>query len=368
MIIPIPIPVALLSLLLIASLPEPLWARSLPKNLLVAYQSWSECDDAVLTHVQNGANVVIWFAVNLHADESGGPSISGGPNRTCVEEMIVKLDDLGFGRDDVTHLISVGGWDSPHPDTTFTAEQYAEAFETFSGGLYDGLDWDLEGNDSLTAPSNFFSADCLRLMADLSTVLSDRGYIVSMAPPESYLDVQSSSFSKFVNLTYPSDSLWPPPTFSYHGRNAYVVALALAPDAFDFVSIQIYETKSHAAYNTSILGTPQDEYAVEYFRRLLTEPFVVDFSGDKDFGYLGAVNIHIPLASKVVIGLISAGGIGGPITATNATNAYRSVDADPSVNGNVRGFMYWCIGDDKDGELPLILNEVLGIREGRRVR
>ena len=197
---------------------------------MVAYQSWSECDDNLYTAVENGVNVVIWFAVNLVADsETGKATLSGGPNRTCVEEKQAKLDSNGYG--DVVHLISVGGWDAAHPDTSFSAEQYFEAFEAFSDGLYAGLDWDLEGNDNESSPNNFFTADCINLIGDLSTLLHDAGYVVSMAPPESYFDMQTSEFSKYVNLTYPED-VWPDvdPQFQYHGRNSYVAAYALNPE------------------------------------------------------------------------------------------------------------------------------------------
>ena len=64
---------------------------------------------------------------------------------------------MGFGRDKVKHLISIGGWDAAHPDTTHTAEEYFTAWESFSDGLYDGLDWDLEGNDNLQSEWNYFS-------------------------------------------------------------------------------------------------------------------------------------------------------------------------------------------------------------------
>ena len=249
-------------------------ASNLPfEKFMVAYQSWSECDENVFTAVEKGVNVVIWFATNLVSDSDGNAAMVGGPNRTCVEDKIAQLGDMGYGG--VKHLISVGGWDASHPNTTHSgeskrgakrrasnaisshencalvlsykrhllrnqrsnphpsfqpfsrfasliaAEEYAEAFETFSDGLYDGLDWDLEGNDALTSPWNYFSRPCLDLMADLSKLLHDKGYIVSMAPPESYLDIQTTEFSKFVNLTYPSDDWDVDPPFSYHGHNTY---------------------------------------------------------------------------------------------------------------------------------------------------
>ena len=59
----------------------------LPPNLSRRRQ-WGECDDNVYTTVQNGANVIIWFATNLASDEDGNAAITGGPNRDCVVEKI----------------------------------------------------------------------------------------------------------------------------------------------------------------------------------------------------------------------------------------------------------------------------------------
>jgi hypothetical protein len=322
------------------------------ENILVAYQSWSECDNATITAVESGVNVIIWFATNLETDEEGNAALQGGPNHTCVEGMIGKLSDMGYGRDKVKHLISVGGWDAPHPDTSNSAEEYAEAFEVFSDGLFDGLDWDLEGNDSLTAEWNYFSKECLDLMANLSRILHDRGYIVSLAPPESYLDIQTTAFSKFVNLTYPDDDWGDDPPFSYHGHNTYAYPLVKEPTAFDFVSIQIYETKSHASYNTTVLGTPQVDYMRAYIKSLVEEGVTVDFTTDDDFNELGVQKLTI---NKVIVGLISAGGVGGPITAVNASKAFAGLKE--GGERNIDGFFYWCIGDDKDGSLPKILSE-----------
>ncbi|GMI42625.1 hypothetical protein TrCOL_g4590 [Triparma columacea] len=319
-------------------------------KILVAYQSWSECDNATITAVENGVNVVIWFATNLDSDEEGNAVLTGGPNHTCVEGKIAQLAGMGYGRDKVKHLISVGGWDAPHPDTSNTAEEYAEAFEVFSGGLFDGLDWDLEGNDSLTAKWNYFSKECLELMADLSKILHDRGYIISMAPPESYLDIQTTAFSKYVNLTYPDDDWGDDPPFSYHGHNVYSYPLAKEPDAFDFVSIQIYETKSHASYNTTVLGVPQVDYMTSYIKSLVEEGVTVDFTTDEDFKELGVQKIKM---NKIIVGLISAGGVGGPITAANASKVFAELEE----GSNIDGFFFWCIGDDKDGSLPKVLGE-----------
>ena len=79
---------------------------------MAAYQSWSECDDNVYATVQNGANIIIWFAAGLTSDAEGNAQISGGPSRECVIDKINTLESMGFGRDKVKHLISIGGWDA----------------------------------------------------------------------------------------------------------------------------------------------------------------------------------------------------------------------------------------------------------------
>ena len=40
-------------------------------------------------------------------------------------------------------------------------------------GLFDGLDWDLEGNDDLTSPWNVFSVACLNLAGEFSAKLKE---------------------------------------------------------------------------------------------------------------------------------------------------------------------------------------------------
>jgi accessory colonization factor AcfC len=43
----------------------------LPDKLLIGYANWGECDDKIIQAVENGVNVVIWFAINLVTDENG---------------------------------------------------------------------------------------------------------------------------------------------------------------------------------------------------------------------------------------------------------------------------------------------------------
>jgi hypothetical protein len=102
------------------------------------------------------------------------------------------------GLDDVVHLVSIGGWNSPHPDTRFTAEQWwaewarwnkdevarpAMGWEGFAG-----FDWDIEGNDDGAHHGNVFSLASLDLMGAMSVLAKRDGLIVAMAPAQSYLD------------------------------------------------------------------------------------------------------------------------------------------------------------------------------------
>ena len=70
-------------------------------------------------------------------------------------------------------------------------------FATFNrrlGGLFDGIDWDLEGNDDRQAPTARFTIDTLDVMADFSVCAKAQlGLSVSLAPAESYLDALGPS-------------------------------------------------------------------------------------------------------------------------------------------------------------------------------
>ena len=160
---------------------------TLPEKLIVGYASWGECDPKIVSSAQEGVNVIIWFALNLiSSGEEGGlqkAKFVGGPDLNCVADIQKQLDDLGLGEETV-HLISVGGWDAPHLNTDYSPSQVYAAFEEYDRmNLFDGVDWDLEGNDDLESESNIFTIECLNLMGDFSTLLHDNGYFVSMAPP-----------------------------------------------------------------------------------------------------------------------------------------------------------------------------------------
>ena len=84
------------------------YAAVLPDKLLIGYASWSECDDKIITAVEDGVNVVMWFAINLLSNSSTGePLITGGPDLECVKNVQQTLKSKNLP---TTHIISIGGW------------------------------------------------------------------------------------------------------------------------------------------------------------------------------------------------------------------------------------------------------------------
>jgi hypothetical protein len=159
----------------------------LPEKLIVGYANWNECerdrcspsgeawyslpplycafltgDEKIVDAVKQGVNVVMWFSINLAVSPNGKPTITNGPDMDCVADRVKEIAALGLP---TVHLISIGGWNSPHPDTSISA---AEAYEYWNywnrhiaarpekGFLgFDGFDWDIEGKLSLFASEHF---------------------------------------------------------------------------------------------------------------------------------------------------------------------------------------------------------------------
>lgn len=123
--------------------------RKLPEgNLIVGYANWNQCDEKIMDAVVQGVNVVIWFSINLLVDEHGRPRVENGPDMKCVASMVKRIRDMGL---ECVHLISVGGWNSPHPDTTNSAEVVFQAWHEWNTVTiadptqgffgFDGFDW-----------------------------------------------------------------------------------------------------------------------------------------------------------------------------------------------------------------------------------
>ena len=113
----------------------------LPVKLIVTYvySCAGPSDTAkVVSGVQNGVNVVIWFAVDLSADSTGAPAIGHDQaqtkiqNFTCVAETVAQLETLSLP---TVNMVSIGGWNAPHPDTRWTGRQWFEVFHRWNADL-----------------------------------------------------------------------------------------------------------------------------------------------------------------------------------------------------------------------------------------
>jgi hypothetical protein len=192
--------------------------RPLPSKVIVGYTT-ARChhdddepdNDYVYTAVRQGVNVVIWAFYTQF-------------NVSCLQRTIQELDRRGF--DDTLHLTSLGGWNGPHLNAsqTTTADDFYQQWKQTVGDFVHGIDIDLEGNDQLSSPLNFMSTKELDRVGTLIELAKADGYIITMAPPQSYFDIHTSEFSQFLNLTDPNRS-WHS-DFSYFGRNLYAYWMA----------------------------------------------------------------------------------------------------------------------------------------------
>lgn len=158
--------------------------RELPEIVLIGYGS--SCEN-VRRGVQSGVNVVIWSFLDIvasddhHALKSEAISrsrrdgeeneIASGKVQTnldlkAIRKLIEDLDNSGYGH--VVHLVSFGGWNGPHLDARLSAVEWYSTFRREVGDIFHGIDWDLEGNDNLDNPRNFFTLDCLEKIGAIS--------------------------------------------------------------------------------------------------------------------------------------------------------------------------------------------------------
>jgi chitinase len=327
----------------------------LPEKLLVGYANWNQCDDSIVRAVEDGVNVIIWFSINL----ADGPAITNGPDMDCVANISKTLRDKKL---DVVHLISIGGWNSPHPSTRHSAEETFNHWHDWntkvaarpaSGFLgFDGIDWDIEGNDDLGSKLNVFSPATLDLMGEFSRMAKRAGYVVAMAPAESYLDPSTSAFSLRLTHNY-EEWMDLQPGFTYHGRNIYGYLIAKYGDTmlydgssstiiptFDFVTVQLYEGYSHAMFAMGLQGVPATEYLPKLVDRL-EEGWKINFSEEPDIN-LENQKVSIP-SSRLVLGLANGWAGDGKFLFLSA----QQVDAaHKAMHGKVRGYAFWNILDE----------------------
>jgi len=252
-------------------------------KIIAAYQDWSQCNQSqTLQAVEDGVNLVIWFAINLGSSGVGSgkqPNISGGPDLDCVATVVKHIRDKGYT--DVPHIISVGGWDAPHPDTSFSGQQWFSAWQKWNENVvarpslgwegFDGFDWDIEGVDTYQAKDNTFTLQLMDLIGTMSTAAKEAGYVVTMAPMESTMNPQSMYFSTGMNNVYYDWEEWKESNsspFPYHALNQCAYIYAKYPDAFDLIMYQQYESLTHFNFAIQILGKDPSAVLDDYVRRL----------------------------------------------------------------------------------------------------
>ena len=123
---------------------------TLPEGpIIAAWQNWGTCNETqTLRAVERGVNVVFWFSTNLVKD-GGQPKVTGPiPDLNCVARVRQQIQEKQLP---TAHLITIGGWDAPHPEDSFTGAEWFQAWHAWNQALpmpFDGFDWDLEGNSA----------------------------------------------------------------------------------------------------------------------------------------------------------------------------------------------------------------------------
>mmetsp|Transcript_22025 Transcript_22025/g.46455 ORF Transcript_22025/g.46455 Transcript_22025/m.46455 type:complete len:405 (-) Transcript_22025:136-1350(-) len=372
--------------------------RDIPEKVLIGYAG-DYYENARKAVVEDGVNIVIWSFVNIVAandnqeilpdgalfstqrrafsnvpDNAYDPQqrlkttavVKTGLDMGKIKDLIEELDGGGYSH--VLHLASFGGWDGPHLDPSLSAQEWYNGWtNSIASDVFHGIDWDIEGSDDRMSPNNEFTIDCLEKMGDISRLMHNDGYVVTMAPPQSYLNVNDSNFSRYVNLTF-SNRRWHN-NFGNFGSNVYAYILAKYGDYIDLVSIQFYESYSDAAMAVYHDGVAADDYIFSYVYDIVVQKqskFYVDFSQDAALN-MESQYVEMPL-SKLVIGLSN----GWALTPSNLNKvlyispeeckeAYLRLKNSDQGDLTPRGFMFWTINDrgSQDVYLARGINEFL---------
>ena len=327
---------------------------------------YSHNPDKVLEAIGHGVNVICWSFLHLGVDgqDPPNPIIS-----TDLDLSAIKAVRDAAGKDHVLHMAAIGGWNGPHPPPGFSGAQWAQIFANFNeqnGFVFDGLDWDLEGHDDRAAPTSAFTLDTLDVMADMSKALKEEyGYIVSMAPAESYLDVLAtdSQFSLDLNLFpgwYQSKSdrqLITNEQFSHAGRQCYAYVIHRASiDSFDWVALQLYESFSRFAYETTTVAERDGENGISAQMDAMRRRAVAGFDGfDVELPIYGKVRVQIP-PWKLVFGFAN-----GWADGTKVVKVERRALNRLFVRLKTAGVMFWTIEEEGKNGLYLAkdINEAI---------
>jgi hypothetical protein len=360
---------------------------TLPKDLIVGYCNWHQSDGGIVDCVKNGVNVIIWFSIDLGKDGvSGNVKINRGPNMDEVAQVVKDIRDLEL---DCVHLMSIGGWNADHPVTdNVTPEDAYLALEQWNKEVaarpdlgfdgFDGFDWDIEGNDDFESKYNTMTVECVDLMGQLSQLLKQNGYIVAMAPAESYLDPTQSEYS--LSLAHNHEE-WKElqPTFNYRGRNSYAPLLSKygkttivtrtgteaieeEVDTFDFVTIQLYEGYSHAMHKIRVEQQP----AAEYISQLISafeNGWYVNYDTVPELG-IPSQRVSVP-HTKVVIGLANGWAGDDKFILLSDEELQQSYEKLKEMHMQPKGFAFWNMKDEgqKGVYMSIILNHIIKTRE-----
>ena len=101
-----------------------------PEAITLAYCNWNQADIQVIDAVRNGVNVLVWFSVNVAKNEDGICFVQGGPDIKEVASLMKQMREEGLVN--VVHLMSIGGWNSPHLDTSFTAQTMFDTLDSWN--------------------------------------------------------------------------------------------------------------------------------------------------------------------------------------------------------------------------------------------
>ncbi|KAL7554433.1 hypothetical protein ACHAWF_017889 [Thalassiosira exigua] len=325
--------------------------------------------------IGDGARVVIWSFLHFALSDDDDADERRGKIRTDLD-----LDEIRAVRGrhpDVVHLAAFGGWNGPHPPAGPDGKEWFDVFARFneaSGHLFDGVDWDYEGHDDLSSPTAKFRIETLDVMADFSVEAKRRGMIVSMAPAESYLDAAAdpggvdAAFSAALNLpprAWASDryratdgdrDLVRSAGFSHAGRQCYAYVLAKAGvEAFDWISIQLYEAYSPFAHDVRGREAGQAEALMARIRRLIEGYTVANLPLEPS-----EYTVKVP-PSKLVIGIANGWADGTKFCKVEPSalrSAYEST-AERYGKGFL-GVMFWTIEEEDNESGPRLarsLNE-----------
>ena len=322
----------------------------LPANLLIGYSSSYD----ILQSINHGVNVVIWFSIDL-ITKHGKPYIARGVDYDQVNKVNQQVD--------IVNMICIGGWNEIHPDTSVTPAEMFHAFEEWvqetsrDSFRFSGIDWDIEGHDDLNSDRNTFTVERLDWIGQFSQLAKAKGYYVSMAPAESYLDPTTSKFDLSLTHEYPEWNNG----FAYHGHNIYSYLLSRygmtsGVPTFDFVTVQFYESYSHLLYDFKILGVPNCFCTAckRYF-----DGWRVDFGNEKELNWPSA-NISVK-PTQFVVGLANAWADNQKTLFMRGADIAKDFSVMKQENIRPRGFAVWNLKDEgmvRDGHPVYLMKEL----------